>query len=59
MADYMKPLMRKTPDEIIVHVGTNDFKADSKSAEVIVAGILNLCNQIKDMLPDNFISILA
>ena len=39
MADYLKPLMRKTPDAIIVHVGTNDVKDDTKSAEVVAAGI--------------------
>ena len=56
MADYLKPLMRKTPDEIIVHVGTNDVKDDTKSAEVVAAGILNLGNQIKDKLPNTKVS---
>ena len=57
MADYLKLLMRKTPDEIIVHVGTNDVKDDTKSAEVVAAGILNLGNQIKDNLPNTKVSI--
>ena len=57
MADYLKPLMRKTPDEIIVHVGTNDVKDDTKSTEVVAAGILNLGNQIKDNLPNTKVSI--
>ena len=56
MADYLKPLMRKTPDEIIVHVGTNDVKDDTKSAEVVAAGILNLGNRIKDKLPNTKVS---
>lgn len=56
MADYLKPLMRKTPDEIIVHVGTNDVKDDMKSAEVVAAGILNLGNRIKDKLPNTKVS---
>ena len=56
MADYLKPLMRKTPDEIIVHVGTNDVKDDTKSAEVVAAGILNLGNQIKDKFPNTKVS---
>ena len=56
MADYLKPLMRKTPDEIIVHVGTNDVKDVTKSAEVVAAGILNLGNQIKDKLPNTKVS---
>ena len=46
MADYLKPLIRKTPAEIIVNVGTNDIKDDSKSAEVVAAEILNLDNKI-------------
>ena len=46
MVDYLKPLIRKTPAEIIVHVGTNDIKDDSKSAEVVAAEMLNLGNQI-------------
>ena len=50
--DYLKPLIRKTPEEIIVHVGTNDVKDNTKSAKQIAAGILlNLGNQIKDKLP--------
>ena len=57
MADYLKPLMRNTPDEIIVHVGTNDVKDHTKSAEVVAAGILNLGNQIKDNLPNSKVSI--
>ena len=51
MQDYIKPLLRKKPDEIILHVGTNDIKDNSKMAEVVAAGILNLGNQIKDSLP--------
>ena len=56
MADYLKPLIRKTPEETIVHVATNDVKDDTKSAEAIAAGILNLGNQIKDKLPNTKVS---
>ncbi len=57
MKDYLKPLIRKKPDEIILHVGTNHVKDNSKSAEVIATGILNLGNQIKDHLPQTKVSI--
>ena len=57
MADYLKPLICKTPNKVIVHVGTNDVKDDSKSAELVAAGILKLGNQIKDKLPDTNVSI--
>ncbi|CAB4046059.1 Werner syndrome ATP-dependent helicase-like, partial [Paramuricea clavata] len=33
MQDYIKPLIRKKPDTMILHVGTNDIKDDTKSAE--------------------------
>ncbi|CAB3980152.1 RNA-directed DNA polymerase from mobile element jockey-like [Paramuricea clavata] len=51
MQDYIKPLLRKKPDEIILHVGTNNIKDNAKTAEVVAAGILNLGTQIKDSLP--------
>ncbi len=51
MQDYIKPLLRKKPDEIILHVGTNDIKDNSKTAEVVAAGILNLGTQVKESLP--------
>ena len=50
MQDYLKPLTRKKPNTMILHVGT-DIKDDTKSAEVVAAGILNLGTQIKDNLP--------
>jgi hypothetical protein len=57
MKDYLKPLIRKKPDEIVLDVGTNYVKDNSKSAEVIAAGILNLGNQIRDRLPQTKVSI--
>ena len=51
MKDYLKPLIRKKPYTIILHVGTNDIKDDKKTAEVVAAGILNLGTQIKDNSP--------
>ena len=57
MKDYLKPPIPKKPDEIILHVGTYDVKDNSKSAEVIATGILNLGNQIKDRLPQTNVSI--
>ncbi|CAB3997488.1 RNA-directed DNA polymerase from transposon BS [Paramuricea clavata] len=51
MQDYIKPLLRQKPDEIILHVGTNNIKGNSKTAEVVAADILNLGTQIKYSLP--------
>ncbi|CAB4025578.1 Hypothetical predicted protein [Paramuricea clavata] len=39
MQDYIKSLLRKKPDEIILHVGTNNIKDNSKTAEVVAADI--------------------
>ena len=57
MKDYLKPLIRKKPDTIILHVGTNDIKDDKKTAEVAAAGILNLGTQIKDNSPHTKVCI--
>ena len=51
MKDYIKPLIRKKPYTIILHIGTNDIKDHTKSAEVVAAEILNLGFQVKDNLP--------
>ena len=47
MRDFLKPLIRKKPDEVILHIDTNDVKDNSKTAEVVAAGILNLGTQVK------------
>ena len=28
MSDFAKPSLRRTPDEIILHIGTNNFSTD-------------------------------
>ena len=47
--DYLKPLLRKTQDEIILHVGTNNIK-DSKS-------ISKLGGQIKENSPNTKVAV--
>ncbi len=56
MRDFLKPLIRKKPDEVILHIVTNDVKDNSKSAEVVAAGILNLGTQVKESLPGTKVS---
>ncbi len=41
---------------MILHIGTNDVKDNSKSAEVVAAGILNLGTQVKESLPRTKVS---
>ncbi len=40
MGDYLKPVIRKEPESIILHVGTNDLK--SLSPKQVAEGIANL-----------------
>ena len=57
MKDYIKPLIRKKLGTIILHIGTNDIKDHTKSAEVVAAEILNFGFQIKDNSPHTKICI--
>ncbi len=45
MEDFIKPITRKSPDKIILHVGTNGLK--NSTPKVITDSILNLTTQIK------------
>ena len=58
MDDYSRPLLRKKPDEIILHVGTNNIRDESPRR--VDEGIVNLGNsdptRFPDYTPCNFIS---
>jgi hypothetical protein len=49
MYDYIKPLLKKSPAHIILHVGTND--APYKSAIEIYGELINLMKFIRSVLP--------
>ena len=34
MNDYVKPLVRSSPDHFILHVGTNDLSSDKSPEEI-------------------------
>ena len=55
MLDYMKPTIREAPQDIIVHVGTNDLR--SKSPTEVADAIVSLCSEIDGQLPSTRISI--
>ena len=57
MNDYIKPLVRKTPHKVILHVGTNDLKALSPTA--VADSIINLVNQIKKDSPCTSVGVSA
>ena len=45
MVHYVRPAVSKLPDEIILHIGTNDLK--NKSPETFAESVVNLGNSIK------------
>jgi lysophospholipase L1-like esterase len=50
MSDYVKPILRRKPDNIILHVGTND--TSKRKATEIMNDIYRLCQEIKEAAPD-------
>ena len=46
MQDYVKPTIREKPDQIIVHVGTNDL-ASNKRPEQIAESIIGVATSLK------------
>ena len=50
MEDYLKPVIRKEPESIILHVGTNDLK--NLSPKQVANGIANLGSQISEESPN-------
>ncbi|CAB4024048.1 Furin [Paramuricea clavata] len=57
MEDFIKPTTRKSPDKIILHVGTNDLK--NSTPKVITDSILNLTTQIKEDSPNSMVGVSA
>ena len=55
MEDYIKPILTKDPENIIIHVGTNDV--DSKEPRLTAEGIVNLACQIEGDAPNTNIAI--
>ena len=48
--DYIKPLLRKRPDKIILVIGTNDI--ENRSVADVLKGIKSLLDMILEKLPD-------
>mgnify|MGYP001794596732 CR=1 FL=1 len=55
MSHYIKPSVGRKPDEIILHVGTNDIKF--KEAREIAEKIVDLGREIQDESPDTKVTI--
>ena len=57
MTDFIKPILRKKPDKIILHIGTNNLRNDE--ATTVADGITNLAHSIEQQCPDIEIIISA
>ena len=57
MEDCIKPILRKEPENIIIHVGTNDVKA--QEPRLTAEGIVNLALQIEGDAPNTKLIVLG
>ena len=57
MEDYVKVITRKSPNKVILHVGTNNLK--NSTPKVIADSIVNLCTQIKEDSPKTMVGVSA
>ena len=55
MKDYLRPLIRKEPDELILHMGTNNIRDDDPRE--VAEGIVNVAFQIEQNSLNTNISI--
>ena len=55
MEDFIKPVLRKDPENIIIHVWTNDV--NSQEPRLIAEGIVNLALEIEGDAPNTNIAI--
>ena len=55
MYDYVKPILRKRPSHVLLHVGTND--AVNSDSGAIVSQLINLKEYIESELPDSKVTL--
>ena len=58
MQDYVKPTLRENPDQIIVHVGTNDL-ASNKRPEQIAESIIGVTTSLKSDISNVLVSSIT
>ena len=56
MADYIKPILRKNPRKLILHVGTNSVKGRETSTRCAQA-IVSFAESIKSSVPNTELAI--
>ena len=55
MEDFVKPLLRKKPDNVVLHIGTNDL--NTHEPRLAAEGIVNLALQIEGAAPETNLAI--
>lgn len=55
MEDFVKPLIRKKPDNVVLHIGTNDL--NTQEPRLTAEGIVNLAPQIEGDAPETNLAI--
>ena len=50
MTDFIKPILRKKPEKVILHIGTNNLRKDDGKS--VADGIINLAQSIQRQCPD-------
>ena len=58
MEDFVKPLTRRSPDKMILHVGTNDLRSHA-TPKIIADSIVNIVTQIREDSPGTAVGISA
>lgn len=56
MKDFLQPIIRRSPDELILHIGTNNIRG-SDSPEDLVAGISSLVSIINERSPNTKVTL--
>jgi hypothetical protein len=49
MDDFINPILRKKPDQLVLHIGTNDLRR--AESQVVARGVINLAHKIKQQCP--------
>lgn len=55
LKDYIKPLLRRKPNSMILHIGTNNLRNDIPSA--VTDKIVEVCESIENALPECKIAV--
>ena len=49
MDDFINPILRKKPDQLVLHIGTNDLRR--AESQVVAHGVINLAHKIEEQCP--------